>query len=85
MKVYSVYGCCGRESWHEKTFGDSKHALKFAQKLAEDFFKDRNHQKEPDLKLFGPDTCDGAIGHWGYGYSELSPEPLVSVFEHEVE
>ena len=83
-KVYAVYGHYDCEQWHEKTFGNKQAALAHGKQLAKEFFKDRNHQNEPDLKLFGPDKMDGAIAHWSYGYAPENPEPLISVFEHQV-
>lgn len=82
--VYNVFGHHERNTWHEKTFANKDDAVKHAQTLADEFFKDRNHQNEPDLKLFGPDACDGAFAHWCIGYSQFHGDPAVSVFEHTV-
>jgi len=99
-KIYSIYGHSGQETWHEKTFAEKEIALIHAKALAQIFFEDRNHHKDPELKLFvrkvfvrqrtRQGNMDKTIACWYYGYVPERPdvperpEMLISVEEHEV-
>lgn len=79
-------GHSDRESWIEKVFSTKEKALSHAKGLSQPWFEDRNQQKDPKLKLFGPgNSREEIIGEYSCGYGEFHADPMLSVVVWDVE